>query len=77
MSKKLYIVGKTLDYKISSWEFIGVFDNENDANLACINEKYFYGETELNKSSGDATVEWEVYHYPRIEEINNKLDKSP
>lgn len=64
----LYIVGKVRNYKISSWEFAGVFNSLAKARKACLTESYFIAKTPLNKAYGEKITHWKEtdYEYPLI-----------
>jgi hypothetical protein len=47
------------------YEIQGVFDSEEKAVAACLNEKYWTGRLALNHSYADATVEWDIAYFPK------------
>ncbi len=65
-SLRLWIVGKELDYTVSSWEFQGVFATESDARAACKTERYFIGPARLNRAVPDRGVKWKGAYYPKV-----------
>jgi hypothetical protein len=62
---KLWIVGKVLNEKTCSWEFIGVFDSECKADFACLDSSYFFAPVTLNEAFPDYTVDFPEARYPR------------
>ena len=61
----LWIVGRQLTriYPVA-WDFMGVYDNENDAIQACLTEDYFIGPAKLNMALPDEVTEWPGCWYP-------------
>jgi len=68
MGKKIvYVVGQYKDGKWpkTNWDLYGIFDNEEDAIVACVDRSYFVGPVEMNKTLGEKTVEWPGVYYPK------------
>lgn len=63
----LYIVGKTIDASKSQWEFQGVFDSEEKAAAACLEDSFFVGPAKLNEPLPVTTVVWLGAWYPRFQ----------
>lgn len=63
----LWIVGRTLDWQISSWEFAGVFSTEDKAVSACRDATYFIGEATLDEELPHETIttHWPGGRYPK------------
>ena len=53
--KKMYFVGQSRP-GAKQWEFQGIFDTEQGAIDACINEHYFYVDVILNKPLPDTPL---------------------
>jgi len=63
---KLWIVGKYRGEGGSiSWDFVGVFDNEDVAVDACLDYTFFVGPAYLNEDVGNKNIEWPGCYYPR------------
>lgn len=64
---KLWVTGKALnpDEENDRWEFVGVFDSEENAVKACKDANYFVGPVELNEELPSETVPWTDGYYPR------------
>jgi hypothetical protein len=60
----VFIVGKYEPDK-QPWEFQGVFDTEQAAIAACLDERFFVGPIELNAAVQDARIEWPGAYYPK------------
>ena len=63
----LYVVGKVIDLSENKWEFVGVFDSEEKARLACIKVNYFVGPILLNDAAPDEPVGWDGAYYPHLQ----------
>lgn len=65
-STRAWIVGKTLDWNTCSWEFQGVFEDEDAAVQACIDERFFVGPAHLNLRVPFDRTEWVGAYYPHL-----------
>ena len=63
----LWIVGKELDYKVSAWEFQGLFSSEAKAVKACRTGRYFIAPQILDKSLPDRRVKMKGAYYPKAQ----------
>ena len=63
---KLYLVGQ-LHYGGRPWEFQGIFDTVLLADIACVDESYFYTEVTLNQELPYKTTYMEDICFPRCE----------
>lgn len=66
---KVYVVGKNIAEKEEGivWEIQGVFTNETDAVLACVEDRCFVGPIELNAPLPEETIVWPGCYYPNLE----------
>ena len=60
----VWIVGLRLEGD-SAWEFVGVFENEADADAACTVWEHFYGPAKMNVRLPDGAIDWPGCKYPR------------
>ena len=63
----LWLCGKHthIDYELSVCEIQGIFDSEEKAISACLNEKYFIGPMTLNEAIDFEKMDtWEGVYYP-------------
>ena len=65
MKTQLYIVG--FDGR-TPWEFVGVFDSEDKAIAACIDDNHFYGPAMLNVVTPKEAVDWPGARRPTVKE---------
>lgn len=67
LSLMVWIVGKVIDIKTSSWEFGGIFDTEEKAVSVCYTDDYFTAEVEVNSVPATWPCWFSVCYYPRLE----------
>ena len=64
---RLWIVGQyrgeTEDGHVA-WDFQGVFASKEEAEAACLNEKYFVGQAALGEQLPDHGLAWPGARYP-------------
>ena len=63
----VWIVGKTIDEQMDRWQFQGVFDEENKAVEACVEDSFFVGPADLNSHLPTQPIEWVGAWYPRLQ----------
>ncbi len=66
----VYVVGKYLSHDEQDhmiWVYMGIFDKEEEAVKACINEAFFYFETPMNTVFSKDTEDLPYCHFPVIE----------
>jgi len=71
----VWVVGKFISYKEGCgvvWDFQGVFETEEEANLKCIKRNYFVGPVEVGVSLPDEQKTWPGCYYPRLEEKDDE-----
>lgn len=66
MQNKYFIVGKVLNHETKTWEFSGLFSDEEKAIAYCITENYFLAEVKLNEFTGDETSDFDYAYYPLL-----------
>jgi hypothetical protein len=69
--KEYYVVGEYIEKTKAggvSWEIAGVFDNQDGAEAACINDNYFVGPVPLNKPLPTERTIWPGVYYPNLQE---------
>ncbi len=64
--EKIYVVGQYIKGETSNiiWHIQGVFDTEEKALEACLNERYFIGPINMNEALPDKSVLWPGVYYP-------------
>jgi len=60
----LFIVGMWRDLD-SPWEFCGVFDSQEAAEAACIDERFFVGPAALNALVPEERTDWPGCYFPK------------
>lgn len=63
----VWIIGKMIDDTLSQWEFQGVFDTEELAIAACVEDRFFVGPAEINTPFPVEPVKWVGAWYPRVQ----------
>ena len=61
---KIWLVGQLFDDK-TDWEVVGVFDTQDAAEAACVDENYFVGPLTLNEVSNKEHEEWVGAYKPK------------
>lgn len=70
----MWLVGKFISVHPEGicWEFQGVFDTEDLAVLACLNEYSFIAPVVLNESLPNEKEEWPGCYYPKAKIVEVK-----
>ena len=59
----IFVVGRYTD---TSWEVIGIFDNQEEAESQCMSEWDFVGPLVLNECYGNDIVDWPDLYFPIV-----------